>query len=53
MTLTEIKRQPGVSDLSSKTKTSFAAALHFENKGDHVKAETYLEKALKQEEEGI
>ena len=49
MTLSERKEQPGVGDLSPKAKTKFAAALHFEDRGEDEKAAAYLEKAVEHE----
>ena len=49
MTLTELREQPGVGDLPPKAKMKFAAAIHFENKGDHEKTTGYLNKAVEHE----
>lgn len=50
MTITEHKRDPGVSDLTPKAKTAFAAALVSEDKGDTAKSEKWLDKAIQFEE---
>lgn len=46
MTITELKREPGVNDLDPRTKTAFAAAIKAENDGDPAKAEKWLNKAV-------
>lgn len=51
-TLSEIKREPGVSDLPPKAKNYFAGAILYENKGQHEKAEHYLKKAIEKEADG-
>lgn len=48
--LTEIRKMPGVSDLSLKVGGPFAQALKAEAEGDYVKAGEYLNKAVSAEQ---
>jgi hypothetical protein len=51
MTILEIKNSPGVSDLPTRVAGFFAMALKAEDSGEHEKAQSRLEQAVKSEQD--